>query len=90
MYAPEAFIAGLEAGMTRIAMDPTDSAGAEAAFQSAYQRTLAQSDTLGGRLINWTIETTNSPQGYTAPPWYGVGLRAVLDALSFVTYPLYD
>ena len=90
IYMPEAFIAGLEAGMTRIAMDPMDSAGAEAAFQSAYRRTLAQSDTLGGRLINWTIETTNSPQGYAAPPWYGVALRTVLDALSFVTYPLYD
>ena len=48
------------------------------------------SEHVGGRLINWTIETTNSPHGYTAPPWYGVGLRAVLDALSFVTYPLYD
>jgi hypothetical protein len=90
MYQPEAFLAGLEAGMTRIACDPTDTAGAEAAFQRAYMHTMHQSETLGGRLINWTIETTNSPQGYTAPPWYGVGLRAVLDALSFVTYPLYD
>ena len=90
IYMPEAFIAGLEAGMTRIAQDPTDNAGAEAAFQSAYERALGQRHALGGRLINWTIETTNSPHGYTAPPWYGVGLRAVLDALSFVTWPAYD
>jgi hypothetical protein len=90
LYQPEAFIAGLEAGMTRIAMNPQDTGGAEAAFQSAYQRTMSQRFDLGGRLINWTIETTNSPHGYTAPPWYGVGLRAVLDAVSFVTYPLYD
>jgi hypothetical protein len=90
LYSPEAFIAGLEAGFTRIAMDPMDSAGAEAAFQGAYARTMAQSNTLGGRLINWTIETTNSPHGYFAPPWYGVTLRTVLDALSFVSYPLYD
>lgn len=90
VFAPGAFIAGLEAGFSRIAVDPTNSAGAEAAFQSAYQRELSRRHDLGGEIINWTIETTNSPHGYLAPPWYGVGLRTVLDALSFVTYPLYD
>ncbi len=47
-------------------------------------------DTLGCWMINKAIETTNSPHGIDALPWYGrYFLRPLIDGTSFVTSPLY-
>lgn len=43
----------------------------------------------GGKVINWTIETTNSPHGFESLPWYGKALRVILEVPSIAT-PLYD
>lgn len=51
---------------------------------------MTQRHTLGGRMINAAIETTNSPHGRPAMPWWGIGLRFILDASSVVTARLYD
>jgi hypothetical protein len=90
VHAPEAFLAGLEAGLTSLALDPLDSARANAAFDRAWAVVMRQRHDLGGRLINWTIETTNSPYGGPGMPWYGRGMRAVLDAASWATWFAYD
>jgi hypothetical protein len=90
MYMPEAFAAGIEAGINQLALDPMSNERANAAFNSAYNRVLSQRFDLGGEIINWTIETTNSPHGDSSQPCYGNVLRDGLDVLSFITYPLYD
>jgi hypothetical protein len=90
MYMPVAFAAGIEAGFNQLALDPMSNERANAAFNSAYNRVLSQRFDLGGEIINWTIETTNSPHGDSSQPCYGNVLRDGLDVLSFITYPLYD
>jgi len=91
IYGPSAFVGGLEAGFQQFALNPTSPDMANAAFARAYAAALQQqSQTLGGRMINWTIENTNSPHGVWSLPWYGIGLRWTLNAISFVTYPFYD
>jgi hypothetical protein len=89
-YAPEAFLAGLTAGMEQIAADPTNTSGANAAFDRAWELTMVQRFTLGGRIINSTIESTNSPHGPAAMPWWGVGLRWLIDAASWATAGAYE
>jgi hypothetical protein len=90
IFYPGAFAAGLEAGLTQLAMNPDNQAGANAAFNRAFNREMSRKYDLGGEIINWTIETTNSPHGPGALPWYGRVLREGLDVLSWMTYPLYD
>ena len=86
-YQPDAFLAGLDA-VARTGV--TDPRAATRAFVAAYSRTLDRRHHVGGEIINWTIETTNSPHGPSAMPWYGVGLRAVLDEFSRMTQFFYD
>lgn len=90
IYMPQAMAAGIEAGLNQLALDPLNSEAANAAFNSAYAAVISQKYDVGGELINWTIETTNSPHGESALPWYGKVLRNGLDVISFMTYPLYD
>jgi hypothetical protein len=92
VYAPPAFAAGLDAAKRSFLFIPADPIAANRAFEVAYKAELSKRGKyeLGGKLINWTIETTNSPGGWGALPWYGVPLRAALDALSIISYPLYD
>jgi len=90
IFYPRAFAAGLEAGLTQLAMNPYNQAGANAAFNRAFNLEMSRKYDLGGEIINWTIETTNSPHGPEALPWYGRVLRGGLDVLSWMTYPLYD
>lgn len=88
VYGPEAFVTGLAAGLEALAMDPLNTSGADAAFQRGYAQAMAQRHTLGGRLINATIENLNAPGGNLA--WWQLGLRYAIDATSWVTTPAYD
>jgi hypothetical protein len=90
IYGPEAFLKGIEAGLTSLAINPMNTAAANAAFEGAYAAAMAQRRTLGGNIINTTIENLNSPRGYSAMPWWGIGLRVAIDSFSALTAFAYD
>lgn len=90
IYGPEAFFAGIEAGLEHIARDPLDAGGANAAFDAAYNSVMSKKYALGGQIINWTIESTNAPGGYGDMPWWGIGLRVIIDGVSAFSPFCYD
>jgi RHS repeat-associated protein len=90
LYFPEAFWAGTVAGFNQLALNPLATDSADAAYDAAYSRTIAQKYSLGGRIINWTIEETNSPHGYSSLTWHGKIFRAWLDLESHAAYPFFD
>lgn len=78
VYTPGAIYAGMYAGFDSF-VRTYDVNGANQSFSSVYNQEMSKKDSLGGRIINWTIETTNSPHGFGSLPWYGKPLRAYLD-----------
>jgi RHS repeat-associated protein len=90
LYFPEAFGAGMLAGFGQWALDPINPESANTAFDRVFNLTMSKKYNLGGIIINGTIETTNSPRGVGALPWYGRRMRSILDDISVVTHPLYD
>lgn len=89
MAAPGAFFAALSAGMDVLARDPMATAAANAAFDTTYGRLTAVQSSPGST-IAVTINTLNSPRGLSSLPWYGLGLRLLIDAASAVATPLFD
>ncbi len=89
VYRPTSIFSGLGAGLSELARTQSYE-NANAAFTTVYNQEMNRKDSLGCRTINWTIETTNSPHGIDALPWYGrYFLRPLIDGASFVTSPLY-
>jgi hypothetical protein len=78
VYTPGAIYAGMYAGFDSF-VRTYDVNGANQSFSSVYNQEMSKKDSLGGRIINWTIETTNSPHGFDSLPWYGKPLRAYID-----------
>ena len=90
IYQPEAYAAAMDAGFTQLAMNPLAPSDANAAFDRAHAQVMQKKHDLGGEIINWTIETTNSPHGFWSLPVHGMALRGLLDLASWVTTPIYD
>lgn len=89
MYRPTSIFSGLGAGLSEFARTQSYE-NANTAFTTVYNQEMNRKDSPGCRTINWTIETTNSPHGIDALPWYGrYFLRPLIDGASFVTSPLY-
>ena len=84
LYKPGAIFSGTGAGLSELAYTHSYER-ANKAFSTVYSQELSKKDNLGCRVINWTIETTNSPHGVDALPWYGRLLRSALDEVSVLS-----
>lgn len=88
IYGPEAFLEGCIAGMEALGADPMNTGRANAAFHFAYSASMRQKYTVGGRIINASIESLNSPDADMA--WWQWGVRHALDAASWASAWAYD
>lgn len=89
IYLPGAFLRGVHAGVEQFARTG-NAHSANLVFEQAFDSYMGNRYDLGARLINQTIETTNSPHGHIALPWYGKVLRFGLDIGSELTDGWYD
>jgi len=88
LYMPEAFLAGLSAGLTTLGTYQVDGTSADSAFDRAYSQAMDQRHTLGARLINASIENLNPPGG--GLNWWQKAARTYIDAYSWMATPLCD
>lgn len=87
-YKPTSIFSGVGAGLSELARTQNYES-ANRAFTTVYDEEISREDNVGCRVINLSIETTNSPHGIDALPWYGRYLfRPFLNGASFITRPL--
>jgi RHS repeat-associated protein len=85
LFIPKGLVLGSLSAFESIAYNPYCIQCANSEFQETYQNYISSGgQSFGGHVINWTIETTNSPHGFDSLPWHGKTLRWVIDFSSNV------